>query len=78
MTWQDRTGDAAYTSPGGTRFAFDYEALERQFDKNTSAYTFPGVAGTYVQDLGSTDHRYPMRVIFWGARTRVILYAARR
>jgi len=66
MTWQDRTRQAAYVSPGGTRFLFDYTSADREFDKNTSGYNFPGVPGTYVQDLGSTDRRYPMRVIFWG------------
>ena len=66
MTWQDRLAEYAYTSPSGTRFVFEYTTLERQFDKNTSGYNFPGVAGTYVQDLGSSDHRYPSRFIFWG------------
>ncbi len=66
MNWQDRTREAAYTSPNGNRFVFNYDVLDREFDKNTSAYNFPGIEGTYVQDLGSTDRRYPMRVIFWG------------
>lgn len=66
MAWQDRTRPAAYTAPSGRRFAFDFESADRAFDKNTSAYNFPGVRGTYVQDLGGTDRRYPMRVVFWG------------
>lgn len=66
MAWQDRTGNATYTSPSGTLFTFEYTTLIREFDKNTSGYSFPGVKGTFVQDLGNTDHRYPMRLIFWG------------
>lgn len=67
MSWQNRTRQAAYVSPSGARFLFDYTKADREFDKNTSDYNFPGVPGTYVQDLGSTDRRYPMRVIFWGS-----------
>ncbi len=66
MTWQDRTRDAAYVSPSGQRFPFTFDNVDRSFEKNTTAYNFPGTRGTFVQDLGSTDRRYPMRVIFWG------------
>lgn len=66
MTWQARTRQMAYTSPSGVRFVFDFEKADREFDKNTSGFNFPGVSGTYVQDLGHTDGRYPTRAIFWG------------
>lgn len=66
MTWQDRTREAAYTSPSGVRFVFDYEILSTEFDKNTTAFNFPGINGTYIQDLGSTDRRYSWRLFFWG------------
>lgn len=66
MTWEDRTRKAAYTSPSGRRFEFEIVRADRVFDKLTSAWNFPGVQGTYIQDLGSTDHRYPFRAIFWG------------
>lgn len=67
MSWQDRTRQAAYTSPSGFRFVFNTVQANREFDKNTTAFDFPGVEGTYVQDLGGVSgHRYPMRCIFWG------------
>lgn len=66
MSWTDRTKDAAYTTPSGVRFEFPYLNADREFDKQTSAYNFPDVKGTYIQDLNSTDKRYPMRVIFFG------------
>lgn len=66
MTWQTRTRDAAYVSPSGARFTFAFLRADREFDKNTTAFNFPGVPGTYIQDLESTDDRYPMRAIFWG------------
>lgn len=66
MTWLDRLNEAAYTSPSGVRFVFDYENVSKSFDKKTSAFNFPDADGTYIQDLGHTGRRYPLRVIFWG------------
>lgn len=67
MTWQDRIRDAAYTSPGGTRIVFnDYEDVSREIEKHTSAFNFPGVKGTFVQDLGHSGYKYPFRIFFWG------------
>ncbi len=66
MGWELRTRRAVYTSPSGRRIPFSYEELNREFNRNTTGYNFPSVDGTYVQDLGSSDRRYPMRVIFWG------------
>jgi len=66
MPWQDRILIASYTSPGGTRLEFTYENLSKSFDKKTAAFNFPDAQGTYIQDLGNTGRRYPLRVIFWG------------
>jgi len=66
MAWQDRIKQAAYTPPSGTRFVFGYENVSRSVTKKTSAFNFPDADGTYVQDLGHTGRRYPLRVFFWG------------
>lgn len=67
MTWVDRLREAAYNSPSGTRVLFDFEDVSRSFDKKTSAYEFPDADGTYIQDLGVSGRRYPLRIFFWGA-----------
>ena len=67
MTWIDRLAEAAYTSPGGTRQTLLYEDVSKEVDKRTAAFTFPGVDGTYIQDNGQSERRYPMRCIFTGA-----------
>ena len=66
MPWQDRLRQAAYTSPSGIRIVFNYENVSRKIGKKTSAFDFPDANGTYVQDLGNTGRRYPIRAIFWG------------
>lgn len=66
MSWIDRLSEAAYTSPGGTRQAFLYEDVSREVDKRTAAFAFPGIDGTYVQDNGHSERRYPLRCIFAG------------
>lgn len=66
MTWQNRLQQAAYTSPSGVRVEFDYENVSKSFDKKTAGFNFPDANGTYVQDLGHSGRRYPLRVIFWG------------
>ena len=50
----------------GDRFVFDFENVNLSVDKKTTAFNFPDVDGTYVQDLGHTGLRYPLRVFFWG------------
>lgn len=67
MAWNDRIREAAYNSPSGARLRFAYEDVRRSVEKKTSAFDFPDVDGTYVQDLGSSGRRYPLRVFFWGA-----------
>ena len=66
MSWIDRIREAAYTSPGETRTVFAYEDVSREVDKKTTAFDFPDANGTYVQDLGHTGRRFPLRVIFYG------------
>jgi len=66
MPWQDRVREAAYNSPSGTRIVFDYENVRKSFDKKTTGFDFPDADGTYVQDLGNTGRRYPLRIFFWG------------
>jgi prophage DNA circulation protein len=66
MTWNDRIIEAAYNSPSGVRTTFDYEDVSKAVDKKTTGFNFPDVKGTYVQDLGHTGYRYPLRVFFWG------------
>lgn len=66
MSWQDRITDAVYTSPQGSQFTFQFENVSKEIDKKTTAFNFPDVEGTYIQDLGKKGRRYPMRVIFWG------------
>lgn len=66
MAWNDRIREAAYTSPGGDRITFAYENVRKTVDKKTTGFEFPDADGTYVQDLGHTGRRYPLRVFFWG------------
>lgn len=66
MSWNERIREAAYTSPSGTRLLFDYENVSKSVDKKTAAFDFPDANGTFIQDLGHTGRKYPLRVIFWG------------
>ena len=66
MAWNDRIREAAYTSPSGARTVFDYEDVSRSVEKKTTGYEFPDADGTYVQDLGRSGRRYPLRAFFWG------------
>ena len=66
MSWEDRIKPAAYTSPSGKRYKFDYEDVSKSWDKKTSSYNFADANGTYVQDLGRTGRRLPMKFFFWG------------
>ena len=66
MPWQDRLRQAAYTPPSGKRLTFDYENVEETVEKKTAAFNFPGVDGTFIQDLGHKGRQRPLRVILWG------------
>ena len=67
MAWQDRIREAAYTSPNGTRITFGFEDVSKNFEKKTTGFDFPDADGTYVQDLGHSGRRYPLRIFFTGA-----------
>jgi prophage DNA circulation protein len=67
LSWQDRIGEAAYTSPKGTRQTFQFEDVSKEIDKRAATFSFPGVDGTYVQDNGQSERRFPLRCIFTGA-----------
>lgn len=66
MAWNDRIREAAYTSPSGERITFGYENVSKKVDKKTTGFEFPDADGTFVQDLGHSGRRYPLRVFFWG------------
>ena len=66
MAWTDRLREAAYTSPSGTRIVFQYEDVQRGFDKRTAAFDFVDVDGTYVQDSGTSSDKFPLRIFLWG------------
>lgn len=67
MAWSDRIRDAAYTSPSGFRLSFLFTDVSRSFERNGAAYNFPDAQGTYIQDLGKSGRRYPMRLFFGGS-----------
>ena len=66
MSWVDRLREAAYTSPSGERLTFHYENVATNIEKRTTGFEFPDVDGTFVQDLGHSGRKYPLRVFFWG------------
>lgn len=67
MTWENRLREAAYTSPGGTRLTFQYEDVGRTVSVKGATFEFTDADGTFVQDLGRTGRRYPLRMFFSGA-----------
>ena len=67
MAWMDRLKEAAYISPSGTRYTFEFENVSNSRDKKTTNFEFPDVDGTYVQESGSAGRSFPLRCIFWGA-----------
>jgi len=66
MSWQDRLKPATYTPNNGVALPFLYEDVSHTFNKKTSAFEFPDTQNTYVQDLGHTGRRFPLRVIISG------------
>ena len=66
MSWEDRLTEAVYTSPSGREFIGIYEDVSKVINKKTTAFEFPDVDGTYVQDLGPKGRQYPMKWIFSG------------
>jgi len=66
MSWQDRVKTAAYTSPGGVRTEFTFEALRRELNLRGSQYNFIDEQGTYIQGTGSSGRSFPFNVIING------------
>lgn len=66
MNWNKRIREASYTSPNGNSIVFLYEDLKTEFDKKTTAFNFPDANGTYIQDLGNTGRRFPLRIFLSG------------
>jgi prophage DNA circulation protein len=65
-TWRDRRKEAAYTSPSGVRFKFEYRELARDTPLRTAIFSFPGINNDYVQQNGFGSRAYPWECIFWG------------
>lgn len=66
MSYEDRITQMVYTSPSGREFTGTFENVSKELVKKTTAFDFPDVDGTFVQDLGKSGRRYPVRWIFWG------------
>lgn len=66
MSWEDRITEMVYTSPSGIVFIGIFEDVSKELIKKTTAFNFPDVDGTFVQDLGKQGRRYPIRWIFSG------------
>lgn len=66
MAWNDRITEAAYTSPSGVRTVFVYENVSEEFEKKTTGFEFAASNKTFVQDLGRTGRRLPLRMFFTG------------
>ena len=66
MSWQDRVKPAAYITPSGTRLEFLYENVSKSVVKKGTAFEFPDVDGTLVQQHGRTGRRVPLRIFFSG------------
>lgn len=67
MTWEDRLQPAAWVSPSGVRFSFDFEDVSRNKTARGTAFNYPDTEGTHVQRTGNTGSRYPLRLFFSGA-----------
>lgn len=67
MSWEDRIAEAAYISPSGIRTVLIYENVEQLFEKKTTAFEVAEGNETFVQDLGHTGFRLPLRIFFTGA-----------
>jgi hypothetical protein len=66
MAWEDRLRQGAYTSPSGTRIAFQFEDVSRAVTLRSTPFEFPGVDEAYVQQNGFGSRRYPLRIFFSG------------
>jgi len=67
MAWQDNIQSAAYTSPSGARFEFQWEDVSVDVDKKTTLFTFPEKDGAFIQDLGTGGRNFPFTIFFSGS-----------
>lgn len=66
MSWEDRLQEGAFTASDGVRLPFLWESVSRETPLRKTAFDFPGVFNSYVQDNGSGSRQYPIRAIFTG------------
>lgn len=66
MSWEERILEGAYTATDGVRLTFQWERVSRTTPLRRTAFDFPGVFNSYVQDNGSGSRQYPIRAIFTG------------
>lgn len=66
MSWVDRLLTAAYISPSGLAFNFQYENVMSVVEKKTTTFIFPNVNGALIQDFGTGESHYPMKIFFSG------------
>jgi len=66
VAWTDRLQTAAYTSPSGNRFEFQYENISMESEKKTGTFIFPEIDGQFIQDLGRSGRRFPFIIFFSG------------
>ncbi len=65
--WQGRLGEASYTAPvSGRVLSFEYQDVSKLFVKHTAGYDFVNADGTFVQELGRSGRRVPLRIFFSG------------
>ena len=66
MAWQDRLRTPSLTSPSGIVMTFLYENVSTSFTPHATVFEFPDVDGSYVQVLGRSGRRMPLRLIISG------------
>jgi prophage DNA circulation protein len=75
-TWKDRVKPGAYTSPvSKTRILFQFEDVSRTFDIRGTAFDFPGVNDSFVQQTGYSSRKYPLTCYFSGAQCDLVATA---
>lgn len=72
MSWFDRLKTAAFTSESGVRTVFEYQDVEKNFEKNSSIYRYPGVDGAFIVSKSSSEKRYPLRCFISGTNYDII------
>lgn len=75
-SWKDRVKPGAYTSPvSKTRILFQFEDVSRTFDIRGTAFDFPGVNDSFVQQTGYSSRKYPLTCYFSGAQCDLVATA---